>query len=280
MEDMAPQVRKATAFVLDNPYEVGFATVRELADLAGVHPNSLIRMARAVGFDGFEHFRDEFRNDMRSRLSFHDRAVSLQKISSGDRLPALYSEIAGVTLLNLERMFTSTPVSEMQAIADRIVRSRRTYVIGVGANYAPAHNFAYLAGMALDNVVAVPGDGNLPMDGIVKAGPSDVVVAMTFAPYRAEVVEATDAARRQGTVVVAITDSRGSPIAPRADHLILAPSAAPQFFPSTLAASAALETIVSFIVADAPSGVIEDIDRMHRRRYDLGVYWRRDDRSI
>lgn len=279
MEDMAPQVRKATAFVLDHPDEVGFATVRELADLAGVHPNTLMRMARAVGFDGFEDFRDEFRNDMRSRRSFHDRAVSLQMISSGDRLPALYAEIADVTLLNVERMFTSTPASAMHAIADRVVRSRRTYVIGVGANYALAHNFAYLAGMALDNVVAVPGGGNVPMDGVVKAGPSDVVVAMTFAPYRAEVVEATEAARSQGALVVAITDSHGSPISPVADHVILAPSATPQFFPSTLAAAAALETLASFVVADAPPHVIEDIDRMHQRRYDLGVYWRNDDGS-
>lgn len=279
MEDMAPQVRKATAFVLDHPDEVGFATVRELADLAGVHPNTLVRMARAVGFDGFEGFRDEFRNDMRSRRSFHDRAVSLQLISSGDGLPALYGEIAGVTLRNVERMFNATAASEMQAIADRIVRSRRTYVIGVGANYALAHNFAYLAGMALHNVAAVPAGGNVPMDGIVKAGPSDVVLAMTFAPYRAEVVEATDAARRQGALVVAITDSHGSPIAPGADHVILAPSATPQFFPSTLAAAAALETLVSFVVADAPAEVIEDIDRMHQRRYDLGVYWRDHDGS-
>ena len=271
---MAPQVRKATAFVLDNPDEVGFATVRELAGLAGVHPNTMVRMARVVGFEGFEDFREQFRTEMRSRSSFHDRAVSLQLISSGERLPALYGEIATVTLHNLERMFGTTSAAEMQAIADHIVCSRRTYVIGVGANYALAHNFAYLAGMAVDNVVAVPGDGNVPMDGVVKAGSADVVVAMTFAPYRAEVVEATGAARRQGARVVAITDSHGSPLALDVDHLILAPSATPQFFPSTLAAAAALETLVSFIVADAPPEVVAAIDLMHQRRYDLGVYWK------
>ena len=143
-------------------------------------------------------------------------------------------------------------------------------------NYALAHNFVYLVGMAVDNVVAVPGDGNVPMDGIVKAEPADVVVTMTFAPYRTEVVDATDAARRQGAQVVAITDSHGSPIAPGADHLILAPSATPQFFPSTLAAAAALEALVSFIVADAPPDVVAAIDLMHERRHDLGVYWRPD----
>ena len=274
--DMAPQVRKATAFVLDHPDEVGFATVRELAGQAGVHPNTLVRMARVVGFEGFDDFRERFRNELRNRSPFHDRAMSLQLMSSGERLPALYGEIAAVTLRNLERMFTTTSAAEMQAIADHIVCSRRTYVIGVGANYALAHNFAYLAGMAVDNVVAVPGDGNVPMDGIVKAGAADVVVAMTFAPYRVEVVEATDAARSQGARVVAITDSHGSPIAVGADHVILAPSDTPQFFPSTLAAAAALETLVSFIVADASPDVVAAIDIMHQRRYALGVYWRPD----
>ena len=74
--------------------------------------------------------------------------------------------------------------------------------------------------------------------------------------------------------MVAITDSHGSPIAVGAHHVITAPSTTPQFFPSTLAAAAALETLASFIVADADPEVVSAIDRFHRRRYDLGVYWR------
>lgn len=274
LEHMSPQVRRAAAFVLDHPDRVGFGSVRELAEAAEVKPNTMVRMARAAGFAGFEDFREPFRDEMRRGAgSFHDRAQWLQDLSAGGQLDRLYGDIAGAALENLESLFANTSATQLTCIADAVVASRRTYVIGVGANYALAHNFAYLVGMAIEQVQAVPSEGNVPMDAIVRAGPDDVVLAMTFEPYRSEVVQATDAARRQGATVVALTDSNGSPIAVAADHVIIAPSATPQFFPSTIAAGAALETLASFIVADAQTEGLQSIDRLHQRRFDLGLYW-------
>ena len=275
LETMSPQLRKAAAFVLDHPGEIGFASVRELAEAADVKPNTLVRMARAVGIDGFEDFREPFRAELRASTNpFPDRAQWLQDLSAGGDLGSLYAAIAGAALSNLEQLFSGTTADDFKAIAAAIVASRRTYVIGVGANYALAHNFAYLVGMAVEHVLAVPNEGNVPMDSIVRAGPKDVVVAMTFEPYRSEVIEATEAARDQGATVVAVSDSHGSPIAIGATHVVICPSSTPQFFPSTLAAAGALETLASFIVADASKDVVRSIDRFHRRRYDLGVYWK------
>ncbi len=272
---MSPQLQKAAAFVLDHPDDVGFSSVRDLARAAGVKPNTMVRMARAAGFDGFEDFRDPFRSELKSRASpFTYRAQWLQDLSAGGRHEPLYVDIASSAFENLEQMFAANSAAEMRSMAERVVNSRQTYVIGVGANYALAHNFEYLTRMALEHVVAVPREGNSPMDDIVRAGADDVVIAITFEPYRSEVVEATDAARRQGAAVVAITDSHGSPIAVGCDHVIIAPGETPQFFPSTLAAAAALELLASFIVADADPEVVSAIERFHRRRYDLGVYWK------
>lgn len=274
MESMSPQLRKAAAYVLDHPGEVGLASVRELAAAAEVKPNTLVRMARAVGFDGFDEFREVFRAELRAGVNtFPDRAQWLQDLAAGGRLGTLYADIAGAALANIEQLYGKATVDDFTAVADAIVASRRTYVVGVGVNHALVQNFAYLVGMALDNVVAVPTEGNVPMDAIVRAGGDDVVLSMTFEPYRSEVVDATVAARRQGATIVALTDSHGSPIATGADHVLLAPSTTPQFFPSTIAAHAALETLASIIVADAPGDVVTAIDRFHRRRYDLGVYW-------
>ena len=277
MEDMSPQLQKAAAFVLDHPDDVGFSSVRDLAAAAGVKPNTMVRMARAVGFDGFEDFRSPFRFELKSRTNpFTDRAQWLQDVSAGGEHGPLYADIATSAFGNLEQMFAATSADETRSIADLVVRSRQTYVIGVGANYSLAHNFQYLTRMAVEHIVAVPHEGNAPMDDIVRAAAGDVVLALTFEPYRSEVVEATEAARAQGATVVAITDSHGSPIAVGADHVIIAPSQTPQFFPSTIAAAAFLELLASFIVADADPEVVSAIERFHQRRYDLGVYWKGD----
>ncbi len=272
--EMSPQVRKAAQFVLDNPNEVGVSSIREIAGAAGVKPNSLVRMARAVGFSGFEDFREPFRAVMRAGgESFPDRARWLQALARGGRLGKLYSGMAAASIDNLERVFAATDADAVKAAADAIVAARTTYVLGVGAAYSLAHNFAYLANMALGTATALPRDGSLPVDDMARAGPEDVLIAMTFAPYRREVVQSVHHARAQGMTVIALSDSRSSPIARAADHVFVVPIETPQFFMSTVAAAAILETLMAFVVADAPAGVIADIERFHDQRTALGAYW-------
>ena len=96
---------------------------------------------------------------------------------------------------------------------------------------------------------------------------------MTFDPYRSEVVDAVRVARDQGCAVVALSDSRASPIAIGADHVFVIPTDTPQFFTSGVAAAALLEALVAFVVADAKPDVVANIERFHARRRTLGVYW-------
>jgi len=125
--------------------------------------------------------------------------------------------------------------------------------------------------------MAIPREGSLPVDDIARLGPDDVLLAMTFKPYRSEVVEAVRSARDQGVAVIAVTDSRSAPIAIGAEHLFVLSTDTPQFFISMVPAAALLETIMAFVIADADPEVIANIERFHRRRHDLGVYWRSDD---
>jgi DNA-binding MurR/RpiR family transcriptional regulator len=274
LTNMSPQLRKAAEYVVDNPVDVGISSIREIADAAEVKPNTLVRMARAIGYRGYEDFRRPFREELRAgRESFPDRARWLQSIAKGGRYGRLYGDMAATTMENIEQLFADTSAADLKAAADSIVAAHATYVLGVGFAYALAHNFAYLARMALNTVVAVPQDGSLPIDDIANVRPDDVLVAMTFEPYRREVVDAVHVAGDQGCTVVALSDSRASPIAIGADHVFVIPTETPQFFTSGVAAATLLEALVAFVVADAKPDVIANIERFHARRRKLGVYW-------
>ena len=74
-ETLTPEAQKAARYVLENPQCVGVSTVREIAESANVKPNTVVRMARQVGFDGYEDFRSAFRDAIRSGpAGFPDRA--------------------------------------------------------------------------------------------------------------------------------------------------------------------------------------------------------------
>ncbi|HIC80987.1 MAG TPA: MurR/RpiR family transcriptional regulator [Kiloniellaceae bacterium] len=273
LENLTPETRKAAAYVLENPNDVGVSSIREMADAARVKPNTFVRMARSIGFDGYEDFREPFREEIRSRgVSFPDRARWLQSLSKGGKLAGLYAEMAASTLSNVEQTFAAADDRRLKAAADAIVAARHTYVLGVGVNHTLAHNFAYLANMAVATVEAIPRPGGVALDDLARVGKEDVLLAMTFKPYRSEVVEAVALAREQGATIIGFSDSPASPIITGCDHGFVVQSDTPQFFPSTAATLALLETLMAFVIADADPQVIADIERFHQRRHALGIY--------
>ncbi|MGI9462833.1 MAG: MurR/RpiR family transcriptional regulator [Aestuariivirgaceae bacterium] len=278
LHELTPQLRKAAAYVLENPNEIGVSSIREIADAAAVKPNTLVRMARTVGFDGFEEFRRPFRDEIRQgRDNFPDRARWLQSLSRGGKLSGLYGEIAAASIANIEGLFSGTDAAAIKAAADEIVEARATYVLGVGIANPLARNFAYLASMAVDTVTSIPRDGSLPVDGLVRARKGDVLIAMTFKPSRRAVVEAVAMALAEGVTVIGISDSLASPILARAKHSFIVPMDTPQFFTSNVALSAFLETLMAFVIADADDEVIANVERFHERRHEFGIYWSEED---
>ena len=267
------ELRKVASYILDNPNEVGVASARGLARVAGVKPNSVVRLSRRLGFAGHNALRAVFQDEIRQGASrFPDRAQWLRTLSAEGRLGGLFADMAESAIDNIEATFAGTDADHMQAAAQAICAARAVFVLGVGINHTIARNFTYLADMAVDTMRAVPQDGTLAVDEVTRAGPGDVLIAMTFHPYRIEVVEAVALARRQGVTIIGISDSAASPVVIGSEHAFLVPTESPQFFSSTFGTLALMETLMAFVVAEAGDEVVTNIRNFHQRRLALGLY--------
>ena len=267
------ELRKVARYILDNPNEVAVASARGLARAADAKPNSVVRLARRLGFAGHDALREVFQDEIRHReTSFPDRARWLQSLSDEGRLGGLFASMASSAIANVEATFAGTDARHMRAAARAICEARTVSVLGVGINHTIARNFTYLADMAVDTMRTVPRDGTLAVDEVARARPGDVLLAMTFHPYRVEVVEAVALARRQGVTVIGISDSAASPVVIGSDHAFVVPTDSPQFFTSTFSLLALMETLMAFVVAEAETDVVANIRNFHQRRLELGLY--------
>lgn len=269
---LTPELQKAARYVLDNPVEVGISTVRELAENAQVTPNTVVRMARQAGFEGFEDFRLPFKEAIRDGVSFPDRARWLQDVSKSGKMGTLYAQMIRRALRNIEETFAGIDEAQMRAAADMIWRARQVLTLGVGVNSANAQNFTYLASTGMKDFRAIPRVGSTAADDLAWADGRDVLIAMTCRPYRSEVVGAIEVAREQGVKVIGISDSRASPVIRGADHGFVVAVDTPQFFPSSVSVIALLETLLSFVIAGASAEIIERVEKFHARRHQLGIY--------
>lgn len=270
---LTPQMRKAAAFVLENPNDIGVSSIREMADAADVKPNTLVRMARTVGFSGYEEFREPFREEIRQgRLNFQDRARWLQSLKQGGKLDSLYGDLVHSAIANIEETFARIDTESLKAAAETIWASRRVFTLGVGVNHSNAANFTYLASTGMVGFSAIPRPGSTATDDLAWTDERDTVIAITCKPYRREVVEAVEIAREQGVKIIGISDSPASPIIIGADHGFLVSTDAPQFFPSSIATIALLETLLSFVIATATPRIVDRVEQFHKRRHELGLY--------
>ncbi len=272
-DELTPQLQSAARHLLDHPNGIAVSSMRQVAEEAGVQPNTLVRLARWLGFEGYDDLRRHFREELaRPGQSFPSKARWLQSLAARGRHGALLSEMAAASMASVEQVYADTDSARLRRVADLILQARRTSVLGVGTAGPLATNFCYVGGMVAPNLVAIPTNGGLAIDDVARMAPGDVLVAMTFSPYRLEIVEATRMARDLGVTVVAVTDTRSSPIARLADHAFVVPTESPQYFSSVIGAVALLETLLAFMAADAADDAAAAIEDFHERRRRAGVY--------
>lgn len=273
IDTLTPEVKKAAAYVLENPNDVSVSTIREIAQCADVKPNTLVRLAQSLGFDGYEDFREPFREEVRRGTSyFPDRAQWLQSLGQTGKLGEHYRSMASAAIGNLEDTFAGIDSHDVEGAAHAIAASRNTYALGVGVNYSNAQNFAYLAGTGMPKVYAIPRNGSTASDDLAFANEHDVLIAMTCKPYRTEVVEAVSIAQEQGVKIISISDSPASPIMAGAEFGFVVATDTPQFFPSSVSTIAVLETLLSFVVGVGKPHIVERVRTFHERRHQLGLY--------
>lgn len=272
-DNLTPEAQKAARYVLENPHCVGVSTVREIAEFAEVKPNTFVRMARQVGFEGYEDFREPFKDAIREgHVGFPDRARWLQEVGQSGGLGGLYADMVGAAIRNIEETFAGISEEALREAAEAIWNSRGVYTLGVGVNNSNARNFTYLASTGMKQFHAIPRPGSTAVDDLAWANESDVLIAITCKPYRSEVVEAVEIAKEQGMTVVGLSDSLASPIIRAADHGFVVAADTPQFFPSSVSTIALLETLLSFVIAVASPEIPERVQKFHDRRHQLGIY--------
>jgi DNA-binding MurR/RpiR family transcriptional regulator len=271
---LSPQLQQAAKAILDQPEEVALASMRGMAGKAGVAPATMLRLARSLGFDSYESLRGSFQQALRGGgEGFAGRAEWLQQVAAEGDSGRVLSEMAAAQIRNLESAYRQIDPEALSNAADCLRNAEQAYVLGVAGLHGLMRHFHFVCRFALPQVRLVESDNSGPIDGLLHLCEKDALLAISVAPYGQQTVEAVSYAREQGAKVLVVTDSRSSPIASLADHLLLLPTESPQFFPSMTAALALLESLMALIVSRGDRETVATIERTDRLRREKGVYW-------
>jgi DNA-binding MurR/RpiR family transcriptional regulator len=195
-----------------------------IAGRCKVQPSTVVRFAKAFGYDGATEMQRLFRDEVLSFApspSYADRIRQFnQRAGEADGLSPheLLHEFADSNIVALQHLKQSVRRADLEKAVGLIRAADTVYLVGLRRSYPVAAYLAY-ALRHVDDKRAYLIDGVAGMlseqGGMIRK--NDLLIAISFHPYAKETAEIVESARERNASVVAISDTRLSPIARHAD---------------------------------------------------------------
>jgi DNA-binding MurR/RpiR family transcriptional regulator len=267
--DFSPQIQAGAAYLLNFPDEVAVSSMRKVAQGAKVQPAALVRLSQTLGFPGWNELRELFVARLRTRpepLSSKARAL----VKGGSR-EALATNIGAAQQHNLAATLAQSG-GRIPDAARLLKKASHVHIAGFRSCYPIAFSLLYGYRLFRSTVSLVSGEaGTLEMQ-LRSIAKGHATVVVSFAPYSREAARVAEAAKEQGSRLLAITDSAVAPIALNADQVLLFSHESPSFFPSLVAASAIAESLVAHLLALEGEDAVRQLSDAEKALHEKGSY--------
>ena len=266
---LSPKMQEAARFIVDHPNEVVIASMRAVAERAGVQPATFVRLAQQLGYSGWPELKAAFTADLGLQSEHYgSRAKNLATRSKKTRL---LDELLIAQQENL--IATKEKCADMLRPAVNALKSaQNVYVAGFRASFPIAYSLFYGYRLFRNSVLLIDGQsGGLEMQ-LRAIEKRDVIVVVSFAPYSREAMFVINAVKDTGARIIAITDSEASPLALVADVTLLFSIDSPSFFPSIISGVAMVEAILELLAVEAGEAGVKKLEQAEQQLYAFGVY--------
>ena len=225
-EQLSRQLKLIARYFEEHRDHIGLDGIQDVAERCGVQPSAVVRFAKHFGFSGFTEMQKVFRDVLSRQIapSRNYQARSREVIEAGS---------GSLSSADIAREFLSGNTAGMQELQSKldgrafgkavdllfaaesiwIAGSRRSFPIAAYLDYALQHTDK--------RIQLVTALGSMHEGQLRSARAGDVLIAVSFAPYADETLTVPQAALQRGAKLIAITDSRMSPLAHGAHALLL-----------------------------------------------------------
>jgi len=272
-DGMSEQLQVAARYLLEHPREVALLSMREQARQADIQPATMTRLAKHLGYAGYDDVRQVYADAMRGEGTGFAGRVGVQAKSQklkGDR--ALAADMLSGVSAQVAALTRPAMLDSLVDAARRIERSRRIYCLGLRSSHSAAWHLHYILSIAGKQSIMLDAVGGIGADALGSATRSDILVAVSVWPYTRQTVEITEYAHSCGVPVIAITDSAVAPLAQHAAVTLTVPTESPSFLHTMSPAFVAAEILGALVAGRSGEAASEALARVDRQSAALNVH--------
>ena len=242
MSSFSKGQKRIANYILESYDKAAFMTASKLGKMVEVSESTVVRFASELGYDGYPSMQKALQEMIRNKLT------SIQRIEVSNDLMGDQDILSMVLQSDIDKLrmtMEETNRANFNETVDAIVAARRIYIIGVRSSAALSSFLAFYFNLIFENVVQISANTVSEMfEQMLRVGPEDAVICISFPRYSTRTVKAMKFARDRGAMVIALTDSELSPLAGMAQHTLLAKSDMASFVDSLVAPLSLINALI------------------------------------
>ena len=262
--------RLVAAYVVENYNQIPFLSITTLAKNIGVSDNTVIKFCNQLGFQKFTEFKKVFSDYAHSEL------VMFNKISEAGESDIENSYFAqGLEEDSAAIHATLTDPTNQQNLPQMLTmldKAKSIYITGGRGSAIMAALFANMLrylGYKVHDISTGVGDY---LDRLSMVEQDDLMIAISFPRYTAQVVSAAKYLHEQGVPIVLITDTGLSPALPYADLSFHCSYDSSYYFPCFAGCLALIGVICRATSATRKKEAAQHIRQLEGLLLDRGVF--------
>lgn len=220
LNDLTRSQKVLALYLLQHPEKIGYLSIRDLAETAGVSIATVFRLCKHLGYEGYIELGQEVQQSIQYELSTPTR------FRLGTDPPFTYAQgpvsaferVISVEMDSLTAMARTLRVDDLSRCVQWMNEADHVVVVGTMGSTSLAEYFAYAASKVLRSVrLATSTAGSATWYQFKGVGAKSLALVVGFPRYPQSTLDIGAHLRGRGCRVVAVTDHYRSPLASIAD---------------------------------------------------------------
>ncbi len=189
------------AYMKDNLDYVAFATLEDLASEVGFSTTTIIRFARALGYDGYSEMQKAVQENMLNKVSLPERFETERQIPDNELLKSSLEN----DIRNIEETFSSISEDALHETVQAISQAGSVYVLGMRSSFSLAHYMFSRIAQIRENVHLLQSTAMFFPEEMSSAREGDVCIAFLFPRYSKTTANIISWFRKYGIRIILFT---------------------------------------------------------------------------
>lgn len=262
--------KRIADYILEHYEKAAFLTASKLGSLVGVSESTVVRFAFELGFEGYPELQKALQEMIRNRLTAVQRIeVADEQIGSGEVL----DQVMHLDIRRIQKTMEGASRADFNGAVNSIVKARTIYVMGFRSASTLAQFIAFYFNVIFERVVLVQAKSTGEIfEQILHINAEDIIIGISFPRYSTKSIKALNFAKNRGAKVVAITDSKSSPLVKEADYFLQARSDMASFVDSLVAPLSLINALIVAVGLQKREELTKTFQQLETIWDEYGVY--------